>query len=58
MSGTVLRISLCAGRLLGYKPRVSLDEGLEELAGWLQGRTAHDRVAEASAELTARGLAV
>jgi dTDP-L-rhamnose 4-epimerase len=47
-----------AGRLLGYKPRVSLDEGLEELAGWLQGRTAHDRVAEASAELTARGLAV
>ncbi len=44
--------------LLGYQPRVTLDAGLVELAGWLEGRIAHDRVAEASAELAARGLTV
>jgi dTDP-L-rhamnose 4-epimerase len=47
-----------AQRVLGYKPRVTLEEGIEEIAGWLQGRTAHDRVGEASAELVTRGLAV
>jgi dTDP-L-rhamnose 4-epimerase len=47
-----------AQRVLGYKPRVTLEEGIEEIAGWLQGRTAHDRVVEASAELVTRGLAV
>jgi dTDP-L-rhamnose 4-epimerase len=29
-----------------------------ELAGWLEGRVACDRVAEASAELAVRGLTV
>ena len=43
---------------LGYEPRVMLEEGLIELAGWLEGQVADDRVAEASAELAARGLTV
>jgi dTDP-L-rhamnose 4-epimerase len=43
---------------LGYAPRVSLDAGLEELAAWLAGQVAYDRVAEASRELAARGLTV
>jgi dTDP-L-rhamnose 4-epimerase len=47
-----------AKKVLGYKPRVTLEQGLEELAVWLEGRIAHDRVAEASAELASRGLTV
>lgn len=43
---------------LGYEPRVELEEGLTELAGWLEGQVATDRVEEASAELAARGLTV
>jgi dTDP-L-rhamnose 4-epimerase len=31
---------------------------LEELAGWLEGQAATDRVEQASAELAARGLTV
>jgi dTDP-L-rhamnose 4-epimerase len=37
---------------------VTLEEGLEELAGWLEGQAAADRVDQASAELAARGLTV
>jgi dTDP-L-rhamnose 4-epimerase len=44
--------------ILGYEPEVSLEEGLEELAEWLEGQTAVDRVADASRELGLRGLAV
>ncbi len=47
-----------ARRVLGYEPRVSLDDGLVELADWLQGQAASDRVAEAREELAARGLAL
>ena len=47
-----------ARRLLGYQPRVSLNQGLGELAQWLEGQVAYDRVAEARAELDARGLAL
>jgi len=47
-----------AKRLLGYEPQVSLDDGLTELAAWLEGQAAVDRVAQASAELAARGLTV
>ncbi len=47
-----------AQNVLGYTPRVTLEEGIVELAEWLQGQVAHDRVAEARAELTARGLTV
>jgi hypothetical protein len=35
-----------------------LDDGMAELAGWLAGQAAVDRVAQASAELSARGLTV
>jgi dTDP-L-rhamnose 4-epimerase len=44
--------------LLGYHPAVTLEEGLVELAGWLEGQVAIDRVEEARRELAARGLAV
>jgi len=46
-----------ARRLLGYEPRISFDEGMAELAGWLAGQEAVDRVEAARAELTERGLA-
>lgn len=45
-------------RVLGYEPRVRLDDGMAELAAWLEGQAAVDRVAQASAELSARGLTV
>lgn len=47
-----------AREVLGYAPRVSLDDGLTELAAWLDGQLVHDRVDEARAELAARGLTV
>ena len=47
-----------ARRVLGFEPAVELDAGMAELAGWLEGQVAHDRVAEASAELASRGLTV
>lgn len=45
-----------ARSVLGYQPRVALEEGLAELGTWLDGQTAIDRVAEARAELDRRGL--
>lgn len=47
-----------ARRMLGYEPKVDFDIGLAELARWLEGQTglAKDRVADARAELDARGL--
>lgn len=47
-----------ARRVLGYAPQETLDAGLAEIAGWLEGQVAHDGVAEASAELAKRGLTV
>jgi dTDP-L-rhamnose 4-epimerase len=47
-----------AKKILGYQPVVTLEEGLEELAGWLESQVAEDRAEQASAELTARGLTV
>jgi len=47
-----------AREVLGYEPKVSLEKGMEELAEWLSGETAVDKVAEARGELMARGLAV
>jgi len=47
-----------ARQLLGYKPKVTLEEGMTELAEWLEGQTAVDHATEARAELIARGLAV
>jgi dTDP-L-rhamnose 4-epimerase len=47
-----------AQQVLGYAPQVALDEGMAELASWLEGQAAVDRVAQASAELSKRGLTV
>jgi dTDP-L-rhamnose 4-epimerase len=47
-----------ARRVLGYAPRVTLDEGLAELAQWLEGQVAHDRVDAARDDLAVRGLTV
>jgi dTDP-L-rhamnose 4-epimerase len=45
-----------ANKVLGYRPRVTLDAGLDELAGWLESQVAEDRVEAAQAEMLARGL--
>jgi dTDP-L-rhamnose 4-epimerase len=47
-----------ARQVLGYEPRITFEEGLAELVEWLDGQRAEDRVAQASAELSARGLTV
>jgi dTDP-L-rhamnose 4-epimerase len=47
-----------AQRILGYTPQVQLEDGLVELSSWLASQAAVDRVAQASAELSARGLTV
>jgi len=47
-----------ARTVLGYRPAVMLEDGLEELAVWLREQTALDRVADASRELATRGLTV
>jgi dTDP-L-rhamnose 4-epimerase len=47
-----------ARRVLGYEPQIGLEAGLMELADWLSGQQASDRVMEANAELAARGLTV
>jgi dTDP-L-rhamnose 4-epimerase len=47
-----------AREVLGYRPKVDLDQGLEELGSWLETQVAFDRVGEARAELDARGLAI
>jgi dTDP-L-rhamnose 4-epimerase len=44
--------------LLGYEPKVSFDDGILDLAQWLEGQAAVDRVEQAAAELTSRGLTV
>ena len=43
---------------LGYQPRVTLEEGLIELAAWLQDQAPDDRVGDARRELATRGLTV
>ncbi|MBI5878844.1 MAG: NAD-dependent epimerase/dehydratase family protein [Chloroflexi bacterium] len=46
-----------ARELLGYAPRVTLEHGMRELAGWVRGQTAVDGSALAARELERRGLA-
>ena len=46
-----------AQQLLGYRPRTSFDDGMGALVEWLADQQAVDRVAFATDELTARGLA-
>ena len=45
-----------AREVLGYEPEVGLDQGMTELAAWLEGQVAVDKVDHATAELAARGL--
>ena len=45
-----------AEELLGYRPRVSLADGMAELVAWLEEQTAVDRVDSAVEELARRGL--
>ena len=45
-----------ARNLLGYEPKVTLEEGLAELLKWLAVQDAEDKVEGATAELAARSL--
>jgi dTDP-L-rhamnose 4-epimerase len=45
-----------ARELLGFVPRVDLEDGMSELAEWLEAQVATDRVESADRELAARGL--
>ena len=45
-----------ARTLLGYEPKIKLEDGLNELLGWVGGQTADDRLDHAAAELAAHSL--
>jgi dTDP-L-rhamnose 4-epimerase len=45
-----------ARELLGYEPEHALEDGMHELAAWLEGQVATDRVDAATEELSSRGL--
>ena len=47
-----------ARETLGYEPQVPREQGMTELAAWLEGQVAHDRVDAAADELKQRGLAI
>jgi dTDP-L-rhamnose 4-epimerase len=47
-----------ARELLGFQPQVTLEQGMAELAEWLEGHTAVDQVEHAAQELAVRGLTV
>jgi dTDP-L-rhamnose 4-epimerase len=47
-----------ARRLLGYEPCALLEDDIDDFAEWLEGEAAVDGVAEATAQLAARGLTV
>lgn len=47
-----------ARETLGYEPQIMLDDGLQELAEWLEEQTAEDKVDEMRKQLAARGLTV
>ena len=44
--------------LLGFEPKISMEDGMAELAAWLDGQIAIDGVDAARQELDARGLTV
>ena len=44
--------------VLAYTPSITLEDGLVELAQWLEGQRAEDKVTQAREELAARGLTV
>jgi dTDP-L-rhamnose 4-epimerase len=45
-----------ARQVLGYEPQVTLDDGLQQFASWVESQMNFDHCAEAYAELEARGL--
>jgi dTDP-L-rhamnose 4-epimerase len=45
-----------AARMLGYRPRITLEAGLTGLCTWLQGRVDEDRSEDAERELRRHGL--
>ena len=45
-----------ARELLGFEPEVALEDGLDELAAWLESQPAIDRFDRAAEELAQRGL--
>lgn len=47
-----------AKEILNYQPRITLENGLEELAEWLEQQVAVDNVDHAKEELASRGLTV
>ncbi len=47
-----------AKRILGFEPEINFEEGLKELAEWLEEQVAVDNVDQAKEELVARGLTV
>lgn len=47
-----------AKSLLNYQPAVGLEQGLAELADWLQDQSAHDHVDNMRSELSNRGLSL
>ena len=42
--------------ILGYRAKVTLEEGMRDLAAWLDLQTAHDNFHEMSHQLASRGL--
>ncbi len=46
----------CAEELLGFRARLSFDEGLDELLAWSAGQAAEDRVEASFAEMERQGL--
>lgn len=47
-----------ARQVLGFQPSVQLEDGLVDLAAWLEGQIACDHLPQMKAELTSRGLVV
>ena len=47
-----------ARELLGFEPKVAMEDGMREMAEWLDGQIAVDGVDAARQELDARGLTV
>ena len=45
-----------ARSLLGYEPRVTLEQGMPELLSWIKAQESEDRVVEATSELVAHKL--
>ncbi|MBI3650446.1 MAG: NAD-dependent epimerase/dehydratase family protein [Acidobacteria bacterium] len=45
-----------ARKLLGYEPKISLEQGIPELLEWVRGQHATDKVATATAEMETRSL--